>query len=265
MAHPTFDSVQVGDALPALQLAPVDRTTLALFGGASGDHNPIHIDTDFARRAGVPDVFAQGMLGMAWLGRLLTAWVPQSRLRRFDVRFAGVTHLGNAMRCEGRVLEKIKADGERCVRIEVRSTNQYGQSKIAGEAIVAGLSHRDLGAGAVDARDQRDIELTREAKQVGDALRGLGVVELEGLAGGQVGTGAKGLLARTGQHDGAQTAILVGGDQHLGQALQDHRADGVAARFAVDGEPQHAALLAAVQFGGFGCFVTHASGSLGWS
>ena len=64
---PTFDTVQVGDALPPLQLPPVDRTTLALFAGASGDHNPIHIDIDFARRAGMPDVFAHGMLS-AWPG-----------------------------------------------------------------------------------------------------------------------------------------------------------------------------------------------------
>ena len=137
MATPCFDTVQVGDPLPPLQLPPVDRTTLALFGGASGDHNPIHIDTDFARRAGMPDVFAQGMLGMAWLGRLLTAWAPQSRLRRFDVRFQGITHLGNAMCCSGHVVEKLHSGGEACVRIEIRSTNQYGQTKIAGEAIVA--------------------------------------------------------------------------------------------------------------------------------
>jgi len=134
---PTFETVQVGAALPPLQLPPVDRTMLALFGGASGDHNPIHIDIDFARRAGMSDVFAQGMLSMAWLGRLLTGWAPQSHLRRFDARFQGITHLGNAIRCEGRVVEKFEAEGERRVRIEVRSTNQYGQTKISGEAIVA--------------------------------------------------------------------------------------------------------------------------------
>lgn len=131
------DTVQVGDELPPLQLPPVDRTTLALFAGASGDHNPIHIDIDFARRAGMPDVFAQGMLGMAWLGRLLTQWAPQSKLRRFDVRFQGVTHLGHAVRCTGRVVEKLERDGERCVRVEVSSTNQHGQVRIAGEALVA--------------------------------------------------------------------------------------------------------------------------------
>ena len=137
MTPPTFDTVQIGDELPALQLQPVSRSMLALFAGASGDHNPIHIDTDVARSAGMPDVFAQGMLGMAWMARLLTSWAPQSQLRRFDVRFQGITHLGNAMRCSGRVLEKLEYNGERCVRIQLQSANQFGETKIVGEAFVA--------------------------------------------------------------------------------------------------------------------------------
>lgn len=130
-------SIKVGDRLPELQLPPVDRATLALFGGASGDHNPIHIDLDFARRSGMPDVFAQGMLGMAWVGRLITQWSPQSRLRRYDARFAGITHLGNAITCSGEVVELLDLDGEACARVAVSSFNQYGQNKIVGEAIVA--------------------------------------------------------------------------------------------------------------------------------
>ncbi|MBV8619420.1 MAG: MaoC family dehydratase [Curvibacter sp.] len=136
--HPlSCGPLRVGAELPALQLPPVDRTMLALFAGASGDHNPIHLDIDVARRAGLPDVFAQGMLGMAWLGRLLTGWLPQSRLRRFDARFQGITHLGHAMSCHGRVVELLDIDGEACARIELSSRNQYGETKIAGEALVA--------------------------------------------------------------------------------------------------------------------------------
>lgn len=130
-------NIRVGDQLPALQLGPVDRTTLALFGGASGDHNPIHIDIDFARRAGMPDVFAQGMLGMAWLGRLVTQWIPQAQLRQYDARFAGITHLGNTITCTGEVLELMALDGEACARLALSSSNQFGQNKIVGEAIVA--------------------------------------------------------------------------------------------------------------------------------
>jgi acyl dehydratase len=137
MTAPSFDSVQIGNELPILQLPPVDRTMLVLFAGASGDHNPIHIDTDFARQAGSPDVFAQGMLGMAWLARMITSWSPQSTLRRLDVRFVGITHLGNAMQCRGRIADKMELDGERCARIELRCSNQFGQNKLLGEAIVA--------------------------------------------------------------------------------------------------------------------------------
>jgi len=137
MTTATYDSIQIGDELPALQLPPVNRTTLALFAGASGDHNPIHIDTDFARKAGMPDVFAQGMLGMAWLGRLVTGWVPQAQLRRFDVRFLGITHLGHVVSCSGEVLRLQEVDGERQAVLEIRSVNQFGETRIAGEAVVA--------------------------------------------------------------------------------------------------------------------------------
>ncbi len=127
----------MGDLLPDLLLPPVNRTTLALFAGASGDHNPAHIDIDAARASGMPDVFAQGMLGMAWLGRLITGWAPQSQLRKFDVRFTGITHLGNAIRCTGKVVEKLEHNKERCVRVEVSSANQFGQAKILGVALIA--------------------------------------------------------------------------------------------------------------------------------
>jgi acyl dehydratase len=129
--------IQVGQSLPALRLPPVDRTVLALFAGASGDHIPLHIDTDFARKAGMPDVFAHGMLGMAWLGRLLTQWVPQARLRRFDARFGGITHLGNALTCRGQVIELLDVDGETCARVNIVAANQFGDQKIVGEAVVA--------------------------------------------------------------------------------------------------------------------------------
>ena len=130
-------AIAVGTSLPELTLEPVNRTTLALFGCASGDLNPIHLDLDIARKAGLPDVFAQGMLGMAWLGRLLTNWAPQSRLRRIDVRFQGITHLGNVVTCRGKVADIRDVDGERCARVEVHSSNQYGQVKILGEAWVS--------------------------------------------------------------------------------------------------------------------------------
>ena len=132
-----FDSINVGDALPPLALPPITRTMLALFAGASGDHNPIHIDIDFARRAGMPDVLAHGMLSMAWLGRMLTGWAPQRDLREFGVRFTAVTQVGERITCTGRVAKKVERDGERLVQIEVKATNDAGEVKVAGDALIA--------------------------------------------------------------------------------------------------------------------------------
>jgi len=133
----SLDKINIGDTLPSLALPPINRTTLAMFAGASGDHNAIHIDTDYARRAGMPDVFAHGMLSMAYLGRLLTQWVDQRQLREFGVRFLGITHLGHQVTCTGTVVDRFEADGEQRIKVEVRTTNQYGETKIVGDAVIA--------------------------------------------------------------------------------------------------------------------------------
>ncbi len=133
----TYDQINVGDALPAFETEAISRLTLALYCGASGDHNPIHVDTDFAKAAGQTDVFAHGMLSMAYLGRLLTNWVPQSALREYGVRFVAITQVGAKVRCEGRVTEKFEQDGERRVRVELSTTDQNGQAKLAGDAVIA--------------------------------------------------------------------------------------------------------------------------------
>ncbi|MBV6822062.1 MaoC family dehydratase [Pseudomonas sp. PD9R] len=133
----SLEKINVGDTLPTLALPPINRTTLALFAGASGDHNAIHIDTDYARKAGMTDVFAHGMLSMAYLGRLLTQWVDQRQLREFGVRFLGITHLGHQITCSGTVVDRFEFEGEQRIKVEVRTTNQYGETKIVGDAVIA--------------------------------------------------------------------------------------------------------------------------------
>lgn len=137
MNQVTPASVGVGDVLDELTLPSVDRKTLALFAGASGDHNPIHIDLDFARKAGMPDVFAHGMLGMAWMARLVTRWAPQARLKSLDARFLGITQVGEVITCSAKVIELLEIDGERCARLELKTANQFGEAKIGGHALVA--------------------------------------------------------------------------------------------------------------------------------
>lgn len=137
MSTVNLRDLTVGDALPAFTTEPVSRLTLALYCGASGDHNPIHVDIDFARRAGYPDVFAHGMLSMAWLSRLLTNWVPQQHLREYGVRFTAITQVGDAITCSGTVTEIFEEADERRARLTLQTVNQAGQVKLVGDAVVA--------------------------------------------------------------------------------------------------------------------------------
>ncbi|MFG1349782.1 MaoC/PaaZ C-terminal domain-containing protein [Xanthobacter autotrophicus] len=127
----------VGDTFATLQLAPVTRTQLALYAGASGDHNPIHIDIDFAHAAGEKDVFAQGMFVMAALSRLLTANAPLTALRSFSTRFLAMTRLGDRLTLTATVAELFEAEGEPRARLDLTVRDQNGEQKLAGAAILA--------------------------------------------------------------------------------------------------------------------------------
>ena len=127
----------MGADLPPLELAPISRTTLALYAGASGDHNPMHIDLDVARSAGLDDVFAHGMLSMAYLGRALTGWFPQRAVREYGVRFVAVTPVHGAPRCTGRIAEIVEVDGERRARVELTVALPDGTVTLRGTAVVA--------------------------------------------------------------------------------------------------------------------------------
>ncbi|MEZ5450194.1 MAG: hypothetical protein R3E89_14915 [Thiolinea sp.] len=83
------------------------------------------------------DVFAQGMLSMAYLARMLTDWMPQSALREFSSRFTAITWLGDVIVCTGKVIEKLEQDGEQRVLLELEATDQNGEVKLAGQALVA--------------------------------------------------------------------------------------------------------------------------------
>ena len=74
--------VIVGTEIPSLELPPISRYTLALFAGASGDHNPIHIDSDFAKQAGMPVISA--------------AWRMHVRVRVDIIGHARISYVGKS-------------------------------------------------------------------------------------------------------------------------------------------------------------------------
>jgi acyl dehydratase len=125
----------VGSHLFRETFAPITRHRLALYCAGSGDHNPIHVDIDFAKASGYDDVFVHGMLVMAYLGSALTHALPQSMLRSFNVRFVAVTPLLASITCEGTVSGVVEKLDERLLQVSLTARDGY-EIKLSGDALV---------------------------------------------------------------------------------------------------------------------------------
>ena len=137
MTLPPALQATVGDDLPSVSFGPITRAQLALYAGASGDHNAIHIDSDVARASGMPDVFAEGMLSFGVLARVPSQWAGAHRLREFSARFVSMTQVHDLITCTGQVVETFDEQGERRARSAVAATAQDGRKTLTGTAVVA--------------------------------------------------------------------------------------------------------------------------------
>ncbi|HEX7784496.1 MAG TPA: MaoC/PaaZ C-terminal domain-containing protein [Sphingobium sp.] len=128
---------KIGDALPPVERGPITRGTLALFAGASNDYSPLHIDSDFVKAAGMADVFAHGMLVMAYLGHLLTSLVRQEDIRSWNVRFIAITPVHATVQCSGTVKDIVDHAGDRCALLDIVAQTGEGHPVLRGEALIA--------------------------------------------------------------------------------------------------------------------------------
>jgi acyl dehydratase len=136
-----YEDVQVGDAIPTLVKSPVSHLQLVRYAGASGDFNPLHTDPKIGELVGIGGIIAHGMLIMGFVGQMLSDYVGPTTLRKFDVRFKGMTRLDDVITCTGTITEKYETDSEARIAGKVQATDQNGDVKVAG-TFVAALPHR---------------------------------------------------------------------------------------------------------------------------
>jgi len=83
-------SYSVGAVLPSRTFT-VTRADVRRYAQASGDVNPIHLDDEAARRAGLPRSIAHGMLLMGLVGSVASEWAGRAdRVQQMSCRFADV-------------------------------------------------------------------------------------------------------------------------------------------------------------------------------
>jgi acyl dehydratase len=128
-----FEDIAIGTQMPTLVKGPLVKLQHVIYAGASGDFNPLHTDDDFARAVGMKDgVITHGMLIMGFVGQAITGWIPKKYLKRFAVRFAGMTKPGNTITITGTVTDKRNQGGENLITCEVVAVDETGDVKVTG-------------------------------------------------------------------------------------------------------------------------------------
>ena len=126
------EDVQVGDTLPPLVKEPMSHLRLVRYAGASGDFNPLHTDPKVGEAIGTGGIIAHGMLIMGFVGQLVSCYVGPQAVRKFAVRFKGMTHLDDVITCSGSITKKYELDGEHRIVGKVQAADQNGDIKVSG-------------------------------------------------------------------------------------------------------------------------------------
>ena len=118
--------MNVATVTKRLSQARIDR-----YAEATGDHNPIHVDPDFARATPFGGTIAHGMLVLASILEMMAAALGEDWLRhgKLRVRFKGPAMSGDTVTA----IAQETANGNYVV--EVR--NQDGEGVISGTAEIA--------------------------------------------------------------------------------------------------------------------------------
>lgn len=130
---PAPDTLSVGDTGPEVVFEDVQRENFVRYAGASGDFNPVHYDEPYAKSAGYPSVFGQGMFTAGIAARAATDWFGVATIQQFGVRFQSKVWPGDTLVavCEITAIDSVEA-GHR-VEADLRVTNQDDDLVVTGD------------------------------------------------------------------------------------------------------------------------------------
>ncbi|HBI47838.1 MAG TPA: 3-hydroxyacyl-ACP dehydratase [Smithella sp.] len=143
-----YDDIEVGAKIPVYTSAPITRTHLVRYAGASGDFNPLHHDQTFIKMIGMKNVIAHGMLIMGIAGEAVTYWIENKYLRKFNARFLSMAEPVDLDDIEntkdratiivsGEIVKKFEENGEKRIQCDIIAQDVLGSKKLSGFFIAA--------------------------------------------------------------------------------------------------------------------------------
>jgi acyl dehydratase len=128
--------MQSGAAVEFIDFPPITREQLRAYAEASGDNNPIHLNDDVAKAAGLSGVIAHGMITAGFIGERAELFIRdgflEGRLLKLQTRFKAMTVPGDVISVGGTVKEISKGT----VTLELAARNQRGDVTTTGVAVI---------------------------------------------------------------------------------------------------------------------------------
>ncbi|MAU55693.1 MAG: hypothetical protein CL899_01970 [Dehalococcoidia bacterium] len=112
----------------------IDQKMIQEYAILSGDHNPIHIDQEFAKTTDFGKTIAHGMLLLSMISEMMLInfgdnWLNNGKLK---IKFRNPLFVGQNVECKGKI-NKVESDSKRSlIECEVVCNSDDGKVLISG-------------------------------------------------------------------------------------------------------------------------------------
>jgi len=141
ISNVTFDEIAIGDTATYTRL--ITNQEVEAFAAISGDHNPLHLDPEYAATTPFGECIAHGMLTGALISAAIAMQLPGpgSVYLNQSLQFRAPVFLGDTLTVTLEVTEK---HGKRpWVTLSCTVENQDGKAVAKGEAQVAAPTEKE--------------------------------------------------------------------------------------------------------------------------
>jgi len=130
----SYEEISLGDK--ATFTKTVTEADVVMFAGISGDFNPVHINSEYAKTTQFKERIAHGPLTLSLIAPVIGMILPGlgSILLDIQARFQCPVRIGDTITAEAEVSEKLAKN--KFVRFKIRFTNQEGVEVITGSVLV---------------------------------------------------------------------------------------------------------------------------------
>lgn len=131
-----WEDVKEGEEIPTF-VRQTDLMHWNRYAAVNDEFVYIHMDADYAKSIGQPDVFGMGNLRLAYLHNLLRDWMgDEGDIKRLGCQYRALNFRGDVLTARGLITRKYEENGEYLVDLDVWVENQNGDNTCPGVATV---------------------------------------------------------------------------------------------------------------------------------